>query len=64
MKSEGSTDHDNALSSRSEDEIRDRARELNEQDWVIEVSENAKVIRRGDDETTLVEAWIHLGEDD
>ena len=64
MNDKQTPDHPTPLSERTDEKIRDRARTLHEQDWVIEVPDDARVIRRGDDDTTLVEAWIHLGEED
>ena len=54
------------LSERTDDDIRNRARELHGETWVIEIDDNAEVNRNGDDDegTVLVRAWIHLGHDD
>ena len=53
------------MSQRTDDEIRDRARELHEQVWVVKIPDDAKVVRRDDsDEVSYVEAWICLGVDD
>lgn len=57
-------DQPTPLSKRTDEEIRDRARTLHEEYWVIEVPDDARVIRRGDDRPALVEAWIHLGDTD
>jgi hypothetical protein len=49
----------------TDDQIRDRARELHEQDWVIEVHEDAQVIRpKYEGECARIAAWIYLGPDD
>ena len=54
------------LSERTDDEIRDRARELHGKTWVIEIDDDAEVDRNGSDDegTVLVRAWIFLGQDD
>ena len=54
------------LSERTDDEIRDRARELHGKTWVIEIDDDAEVDRNGSDDegTVLVRAWICLGQDD
>ena len=53
------------LSQRTDDEIRERARELHEQEPVIEVPDDAQVICSDDpNECARVLAWIHLGADD
>ncbi len=57
-------DHVKPLSKRTDDEIRDRARVLHEEDWVIEIPEDAKVIRPPGSDCVEVEAWISLGEED
>ena len=60
-----STPPDKPISKRTDDEIRDRARELHAQDWVIEIPEDAQVARPNyDDECARIEAWIYLGPTD
>ena len=56
---------DTPLSKRTDDEIRDRARELHEYVGVIEIPEGAQVVRPNDgDECARIEAWIYLGPTD
>ena len=52
------------LPERTDDELRDRARELHQEGWVIEIPIEAKVYRYGDDGYVEIEAIIHLGEHD
>ena len=53
------------FSERTDEEIRDRARELHEEPSVIEIPEGAQVVRpKGGDECARIEAWIELGPED
>ena len=62
MKHEQNPDQPTPMSKRTDEEIRDRARELHEEVWVVEIPHDAKVVRRDDsDEMSYVEAWICLG---
>ena len=61
------TTNNKALCERTDDEIRARARELHEQTWVIEIDDDAEVVRPElgpPFDTVLVRAWIVLGVDD
>ena len=58
---------ENPLSKLSDDEIRERARELHGEAWAIEIPDDAQVIRPDPDddgECARVAAWIYLGPDD
>ena len=56
---------DEAFMKLTDDQMRDRARELHHREWVIEIDEDAPVVRPTDlGECARIAAWIRLGPGD